>query len=107
MDSFDRASAVERRSTKVFKALSDTTRRQILQLLEEKSRSVGEIVDLFDLTQPTISRHLAILREADLIIDRRRGQQVFYSLNGPVLSQAMVLFYGHFHGCRDALKYPP
>ena len=65
-----------RRMTKVFKALSDGTRQQILQLLEEEQYSVGEIVAKFDLSQPTISRHLSVLKEADLVIDERRGQNV-------------------------------
>ena len=58
-----------RKMTKVFKALGDGTRQEILQLLEQHSYAVGEIVAKFDLSQPTISRHLSVLKEASLVID--------------------------------------
>jgi DNA-binding transcriptional ArsR family regulator len=60
----------ERQMTKVFKALSDSTRQQILRLLEDQQRSVGDIVSNFELSQPTISRHLSVLKEAERVIDR-------------------------------------
>lgn len=71
----------ERRFTKYFKAFSDPTRLKILQLLSSRELPVAEIVKALGLAQPTISRHLAILREAEVVTDRREGQQVFYSLN--------------------------
>jgi ArsR family transcriptional regulator, arsenate/arsenite/antimonite-responsive transcriptional repressor len=71
----------ERQMTKVFKALSDGTRQEILRLLEENQRTVGEIVGNFNLSQPTISRHLSVLKEADLVVDQRQGQNVIYRLN--------------------------
>ena len=81
-----------RQVTKVFKALSDGTRQEILHLLEGHERSVGEIVGEFSLSQPTISRHLSVLKEADLVVDKRRGQNVIYSLNDSTLSNSMQQF---------------
>jgi len=93
-----------RQMTKVFKALSDSTRQQILQLLEERQRNVGEIVDKFELSQPTISRHLSVLKEADLVIDQRQGQNVVYRLNHATLSSSMLQFFGRFSSCQAALR---
>ena len=67
--------------TKYFKAFGDSSRFRIIQLLSGKEMSVNDIADAVGLSQPTVSRHLAILREADVVIDRREGQQVYYSLN--------------------------
>ena len=92
------------RSHKVFKALSDGTRREILFLLEDRQRNVGEIVGQFDLTQPTISRHLSVLRDADLIVDKRQGQRVVYSLNERALNASMQQFFGRFRGCQRSLR---
>jgi len=94
----------DRQVTKVFKALSDNTRQQILHLLEGHERSVGEIVGEFSLSQPTISRHLSVLKEADLVVDKRRGQNVIYSLNESALSNSMQQFFGRFKGCQGALR---
>ncbi|MCP4704831.1 MAG: winged helix-turn-helix transcriptional regulator, partial [candidate division Zixibacteria bacterium] len=66
---------------KFFKAFGDPTRLKILSLLATKEMTVNEIVKKIKLSQPTISRHLGILREAEVVIDRRDGQQVFYKLN--------------------------
>ncbi len=71
----------ERTYSKYFKAFGDPTRLRILSLLASKEMTVNEIVKAIGLSQPTISRHLAILREAEVVVDRRDGQQVFYSLN--------------------------
>ena len=93
-----------RYSQKVFKALSDGTRREILFLLEDKQRNVGEIVTQFDRTQPTISRHLSVLRDADLIVDECQGQKVVYSLNEGALNASMQRFFGRFRGCQASLR---
>lgn len=98
------AHANDRRSTRVFKALSDDTRRRILQLLEEHERSVGEIVDRFPLSQPTISRHLSVLREAGLVDDQRHGQRVVYRLRPEALAFWMREFFGRFRHCRDQMR---
>jgi len=76
----------ERSYSKYFKAFGDPTRLRILGLLAVKEKTVNEIVKEIGLSQPTISRHLGILREAEVVIDRREGQQVFYSLNKPSVS---------------------
>ena len=93
-----------RKMTKVFKALADGTRQQILQLLEEHAYAVGEIVAKFDLSQPTISRHLSVLKEADLVIDQRRGQNVIYRLNDDALAASMRQFFGQFRSCQEVLR---
>ncbi len=94
----------ERKMTKVFKALSDSTRQQILQLLEGTERSVGEIVGNFELSQPTISRHLSVLKEAELVIDKRQGQNVMYRLNDEALASSMHEFFGQFSACQNSLR---
>ena len=71
----------EKTYSKYFKAFGDPTRLRILTLLAPRERTVGDIVKAIGLSQPTISRHLAVLREAGVVVDRRQGQQVFYSLN--------------------------
>jgi DNA-binding transcriptional ArsR family regulator len=88
--------------TKVFKALSDGTRREILHLLSRRDHTVGEIVANFHLTQPTISRHLAVLREAHLVTDRRRGQNVIYRLEDQALVDAVSGFLDQLPVARSA-----
>ena len=68
----------------VFKALADPTRREILKLLRRGPRTSGEIADHFSTAWPTISRHLAQLRDAKLILSERNGQQIVYELNTTV-----------------------
>jgi DNA-binding transcriptional ArsR family regulator len=94
----------ERQMTKIFKALSDATRQEILRLLESHQRTVGEIVGNFNLSQPTISRHLSVLKEADLVIDQRQGQNVIYRLNDDALSTSMKEFFGQFRSCQQELR---
>ena len=77
----------EKTFSKFFKAFGDPTRLKILTLLaSSKEMTVNEIVEKIKLSQPTISRHLAILREADAVTDRREGQNVYYSLNKTAVS---------------------
>jgi ArsR family transcriptional regulator len=94
----------ERHLTKVFKALSDGTRQEILRLLEGQQRTVGEIVGNFNLSQPTISRHLSVLKEADLVVDQRQGQNVIYRLNDDALSTSMQEFFGQFRSCQEVMR---
>ena len=68
----------------VFRALADPTRREILRLLRGGPRSSGELAAHFTSAWPTISRHLAVLREAGLILAERNGQQIVYELNTTV-----------------------
>lgn len=72
------------------KALADPTRREILNLLRSGRLSAGEITDHFSITAAAISRHLSILRDADLIIDSRDGKYIFYELNASVLEEIML-----------------
>ena len=94
----------DRFSAKLFKALSDGTRQQILHLLEGGNYNVGEIVSNFDLKQSTISRHLEVLRNADLVTGERDGPRVIYSLNGEALGESMLHFFGRFRGCEKVLR---
>ena len=72
------------------KALADPTRREILNLLKSGKKSAGEISDHFDITAAAISRHLSVLKEADLIEDTRDGKYIFYELNASVLEEIML-----------------
>jgi ArsR family transcriptional regulator, arsenate/arsenite/antimonite-responsive transcriptional repressor len=74
---------------KVFKALNDTTRRDILNLLKEKDMTAGEIAEAFNITKPSISHHLDILHQAELVTSEKRGQFVIYSLNTTVLDDIL------------------
>ena len=76
-------------SDTAFKALSDATRREILRLLGKREMSVGEIVDNFAMSQPSISRHLAVLRNAGLVTTRREGQNVVYGLDTTVMQDVV------------------
>ncbi len=75
-----------------FKALSDPTRRRILEMLKKSDLSVNEIAAEFDISQPSISRHLSILKNADLVSDERKGQRIIYSLNTSVFESLMGWF---------------
>lgn len=72
------------------KALSDPIRREILNLLKAGRMSAGEIAEHFPVTDASISRHLSVLKEADLIRDRREGKYIFYDLNVTVLEEIML-----------------
>ena len=72
------------------KALSDPIRREILNLLKTGRLSAGEICDHFDITAAAISRHLSVLKDADLIDDTRDGKYIFYELNASVLEEIML-----------------
>jgi ArsR family transcriptional regulator len=74
----------------IFKALNDPTRRAILDLLREKDMTAGEIADAFNITKPSISHHLDLLRQANLVSSEKKGLYVFYSLNTTVLDDLMV-----------------
>ncbi len=72
------------------KALSDPIRREILNLLKNGRMSAGDIVERFEVTGASISRHLSVLKEADLIRDRREGKYIYYELNASVLEEIML-----------------
>lgn len=70
-----------------FKALSDPTRRAILDLLKGGAKTAGEIGSQFDMTGATVSHHLSVLKEAGLISDERRGKYIYYELNVTILDE--------------------
>ena len=72
------------------KALDDPIRREILGLLKKGRLSAGEIADQFDITGAAISRHLSVLKDADLVRDTREGKFIYYELNTSVLEEVLV-----------------
>ena len=72
------------------KALADPVRREILNMLKKGRLSAGDIAGHFDITAAAISRHLSVLKEADLIEDTRDGKYIFYELNATVLEEIML-----------------
>lgn len=72
------------------KALADPIRREILNLLKGGRMSAGEIGDHFPVTGASISRHLSVLKDADLVRDTREGQHIYYELNASVLEEIML-----------------
>src|SRR5215831_7795674 len=82
--------------TTVFKALSDPTRRKVLQLLRRGPMSAGEIAEHFRVSKPTMSAHFAVLREAGLIVSEKQGKSVVYELQLSVLEDAMLSFMQGF-----------
>ena len=86
----------------IFKALSDPTRRQILELLKEQPMNAGEIAEYFNITKPSISHHLSILKNCDLIMDERQGQNIVYSLNSTIFQDVIKWFYD-FMGDRKSV----
>ena len=72
------------------RALADPIRRDILNLLKSGRMSAGDIVEHFDVTGASISRHLSVLKDADLIRDSREGKFIFYELNVSVLEETML-----------------
>ena len=77
-----------------FRALADETRREILELLRTGPKTSGEIADRFHSSWPTISRHLAILRAAGLVVTERQGQEIYYELNTSVFQDLVQHLMG-------------
>lgn len=71
----------------VFKALNDPTRREILELLQERDMTAGEIAEKFKISWPSISHHLDLLKQAKLVSSEKEGQYVFYTLNTTVMDE--------------------
>lgn len=69
----------------IFKALNDGTRREILMMLKEKDLTAGEIADEFNISKPSISHHLDILKRADLVTSEKKGQFITYSINTTIV----------------------
>jgi len=77
----------------VFKALDDPNRRRILELLKNEDLSAGEISTAFNISKPSISHHLNILKTADLVLAERHGQNIIYSLNTTVFQEVLAWIY--------------
>ncbi len=73
----------------IFKALDDDTRRKILEMLRERDMNAGEIAEKFDMSKPSISHHLEILRNAELISSIKKGQFVVYTINTTLLDEVI------------------
>lgn len=71
----------------LFKALNDTTRREILELLKKKDMTAGEIADCFHISKPSISHHLDLLKQAGLVEAVKEGQFIYYSINTTVMDE--------------------
>lgn len=80
-----------------FKALADPTRRKIILLLKERDLTAGEIAAQFDMTKPSISHHLNSLKQALLVTDERKGQNIYYSLNTTVFQEVVKWFFNTTH----------
>lgn len=78
----------------LFKALNDETRRQIIELLKKQDMTAGDIADHFDISKPSISHHLDLLRQADIVTSIKKGQFIYYSLNATVLDEIITWFLG-------------
>ncbi len=78
-----------RKMNSLFKALNDQTRRRILELLKDKDLNAGEIADEFNISKPSISHHLDILKRADLVTSEKKGQFIVYSLNTTILEDLL------------------
>ncbi len=78
----------------LFKALNDPTRRQMLDLLRGGDLTAGEIADRFDMTKPSISHHLDLLRQAGLVESTKQGQFITYTLNTSVLDELLGWLVG-------------
>lgn len=76
----------------LFKALNDTTRREILEILKEGDLTAGEIADRFNISKPSISHHLDLLKQADLVTAVKEGQFIYYSLNTTVMDEMLKWF---------------
>lgn len=76
-----------------FKALADPTRRRILEILDDGDKTAGEIAEYFNISKPSISHHLSILKHADLITDERQGQNILYTLNTSVFEDVVKWFF--------------
>lgn len=84
----------------VFQALADPTRRRILELLREGGMTAGDIAAHFEMSQPSVSHHLKLLKNAELVTTEREGQYIKYYLNLSVLEEALLGFYNMVKGAK-------
>jgi len=93
--------------SQVFKALSDPSRRRVLQLLQAGPMSAGELCDHFGFSKPTMSAHFAVLKEAELVHAEKAGKSVIYHLKLSVLEEALLGFIHSFGGLGEAPEPQP
>lgn len=89
-----------------FQALSSPYRREIIRLLKWKNLSAGEIANHFDISQPSVSRHLDVLKRAEIVTAERKANQIIYSLNLSAVQEMMVEITGLFER-REGPEYEP
>ena len=82
--------------SKTFQALSDPSRQKILELLKKKDMAVNELAKSFSMTLPSLSHHLNILKQAELVTSQRQGQEIIYSLNLSVFEEVSKLLIKFF-----------
>ena len=87
---------------KVLEAISDPSRRKILDLLKQGEMSAGQLGEHFDISAPSLSHHLSKLKSADLVITTRRGQNIYYAINTSVFEDAAQLIIAFFQGKPEA-----
>ena len=85
----------------VLEAISDPTRRKILDLLKTNEMSAGQLGENFEISGPSMSHHLSKLKAADLVLTTRRGQSIFYSINTSVFDDAAHFIIGFFQDKQD------
>jgi ArsR family transcriptional regulator len=88
----------------VLEAISDPSRRKILDLLKQQELSAGELGEHFDITGPSMSHHLSKLKNADLVLATRRGQSIYYSINTSVFDDAAQFVIGFFQERSEVKK---
>ena len=87
-----------------FSALSNTYRREIIKLLKWKNMSVGEIANHFNISQPSISRHLEILKHAEIVTSKKEGNKIIYSLNLSVMDEIQIQLLDLFSRNSKSIK---
>lgn len=86
----------------VLEAISDPTRRKILDLLKQGPKSAGELGEHFDISGPSMSHHLGKLKTANLVVTERRGQSIYYSINTSVFEDAAQFVIGFFQDKQES-----
>ncbi len=89
------------RMNEAFKALADPTRRSILQMLRSGEMTAGELSQRFDMSKPSVSHHFSVLKQADLVVSRKDGQQIYYSLNTTVVEDLLTIIWDLFSDDRE------
>jgi DNA-binding transcriptional ArsR family regulator len=89
--------ALRRFKADIFQALAHPTRIAIMELLSQGEFSAGALIEKLDMEQANISQHLAVLRAKQLVVTRRAGNQIFYSIRDPLISKVLQLMRRYFH----------